>query len=210
MLKILSLDQPLSVGLEEEQEYDWTEGLLHKLEDRAWMHPQVTFQQEDIDQRVVRELIPNKDLLEAIEAWITRTDYSLQPKLIEAKRVFESIQTPPCRGVLYRGFSANGKDIEDIIADVRPGDTFEFTPRQMLSFSFHQGTVKDFGDTIISIDYQENKDRCLHITNEVVMAYMIRDIPNYTPSRSVRFPTFGESVFLPDGGALTCTLISKG
>ncbi|BAW19101.1 hypothetical protein [Ralstonia phage RP31] len=209
-LKVLSLDGQPGLGLEQEEVYDWTKQLWDKLEDRVWSHPQVTFQKEDVDERIVRELIQHKELLEAVERWITVTDYSLLPKLREAKRVFEAIQPPPVRETLYRGFSPKDRNHDEAIKALEVGETYSYTPNSMMSFSFHKGTVKDFGDTIVSVPYADVRDRMFHITNEIVMAYMVRDIKDFNLNSETKFPTFGESVFLPDGRAITLTMVSKG
>lgn len=204
-------------ALEKEESYDeiyqskGTLGkLLMKLLGRLRYLPQVTFQKEDIDEVAVGEIMKHKDLLTAVERWITETDYSLLPKLREAKRVFEVIQPPKQRGTLYRGFPSKNTGPEEGFKTIDIGQTYSYVPTKMMSFSFNRGTSEDFGDVIVGVEFEHEQHRMLHITNEIVMAYLVRHVPNFMIREAAKFPTFGESVFLPDNRPLNLTLVSNG
>lgn len=214
----INLDDPnnFGLGIEKEETYDeiyhakgWIGRLVMKLIGRVRYFPQVSFQKEDIDEKVIAELIKHNDLLRAVERWITHTDYTLLSTLQRAKKVFEAIQKPKPRQLLYRGFPSSNKGIEEKFKELNVGESFTYVPDKMLSFSFHKGTTEDFGDVIVSVEYEKEKHRMLHITHEIVVAYLVRDIPNFKLNDSDKFPTFGESVFLPDGKPLTVTLVSR-
>ena len=217
-LKVINLDYlpTFGLGMEKEEAYDeiykskgFFGRLLMKLVGRVRYFPQVTFQKEDIDEEVVRELVKHKDLLDAVERWITYTDLSLLPKLKEAKKVFEAIQTPKRRELLYRGFPSSNKGPEEKFKDIGVGDTYSYTPNKLMSFTFNRGTSEDFGDVVVSVEFDKEKDRMFHITNEIVLAYLVRDVKSYELVAEAKIPTFGESVFLPDGKPLRFTLQHK-
>jgi hypothetical protein len=176
---------------------------------RARYFPQVTFQKEDIDEHAVREMIKHAELLAAVERWIVHTDYAILPKLREAKKVFEKIQQPKSRGKLFRGFPSSNKGPEAAFATVDVGQKAAYVPERMLSFTFNRGTSEDFGDIIVSVDFAREHARMFHITNEIVIAYLVRDAKNFELHESAKFPTFGESVFLPDGKELEMTLVQR-
>jgi hypothetical protein len=205
-----------NISLEKEVAYDETyqsKGTFGKmlmwLAGRAKYFPQVTFQKEDIDEHAVREMIKHSELLGAVERWITHTDPAMVPQLREAKRVFEAIQTPKPRNMLYRGFPSSNRGPEEGFKTLSIGEKFSYIPEKPLSFTFNQGTSEDFGDLIVGVKYAHEESRMFHITNEIVIAYLVRHMKDFELHDTADFPTFGESVFLPDGKPLEMTLIQN-
>lgn len=213
----------LKVALEKEETYQdiynskSTFGkLLMKLISRIRYDPQVTFQKEDVDEEVIYKLLKHIDLLDVVEKWMYSADSNLLSQLLQAKKEFEKIQTPPNRKKLYRGFSLKnsgqqhlGLNSKEDLKNLKIGDTWSFTPDKPISFTFHQATAEDFGDVIVGIDFYKEKNRMFHITNEIVVAFLAREAKDFYISDKIKIPTYGESIFLPDLKPLQVTLISK-
>lgn len=194
--------------------------------------PDLAFQKEDVDLNVVAKLLKRKDLLADVESWISDTDYSLLPKLEEAKRVFSPITQAKAK-TLYRGFNVTGTasskqpeisqqrtGVDDIDA-VEVGSTYQHTPDKPMSFSWHAPTADAYGDIVVSVDFNKNKNRMLHITHEMALAMFLMDDlkdgevfdpANYPKEKfpdDFYFFTYAEAVYIPDGKPLEFTLVKK-
>lgn len=215
-----------AVALEKEATLDevyrnsgWMKKISFKLVSLFGYMPDLAFQKEDVDMKAVEQMLRHKDLLHAVSEWIADTDYKLLPKLHEAKKVFEAIKKPKGHPILYRGFKINPGQQNTGIAErykqMKPGEKWPFTPENPMSFSWHQGTCRAYGDIIVSANYGALANRCLHITNEMVAAMFHLDFngdidPNYEMKAEAYIFTYAESVFLPDGKPIEFTLVSKG
>jgi hypothetical protein len=214
------------LALEKEATFDevykksgWMKKIGMKLVSLFGYVPDLAFQKEDVDMHVVQQILQHKELLQAVSDWISDTNYELLPKLHEAKKVFEAIQRPKPHPILYRGFKINPGQQNSGIAErykqMKPGDKWQHTPDKPMSFSWHQGTTRAYGDIIVSANYNALAKRCLHITNEMVAALFHLDLdgnidPNYEMKAEAYIFTYAESVFLPDGKPIEFTLVSKG
>ena len=214
------------LSLEKEATFDevykkssWMKKIGFKLVSLFGYMPDLAFQKEDVDMAVVEKMLQHQDLLQVVSNWISDTDYSLLPKLQEAKKVFEAIQKPKSHPILYRGFKINPGQQNSGIAErykqMKPGDKWDNTPENPMSFSWHQGTCRAYGDIIVSVNYARMASRCLHITNEMIAAMFHLDMegnldPEYEMKAEAYIFTYAESVFLPDGKPIQFTLVSKG
>jgi hypothetical protein len=214
------------LALEKEATFDdvyknsnWKKKILFKLISLFGYLPDLAFQKEDLDMHVVEQLTKHVELLKAVESWISDTDYSLLPKLVEAKKVFEAIQRPKTHPVLYRGFKINAgqqnSGVKERYKKMQLGEKWEFTPDKPLSFSWHQGTTRAYGNIIVSAN-GHLAQRCLNITHEVVAAMLHTDPwdnkvdEDFKLDEQAHYFTYAESVFLPDGKPIEFTLVSKG
>lgn len=233
-LKILKIDgynptNSLRVALEKEDSFSndiKSKSFVERFTQKALRYlikklgaavPVMYFEYEDIDPKVVQQLLAHPELLEAVIKWIEEIDYSVLPKLVEAKKVFERIQRPKRRdSKLYRSFDLNsgqqtlGLDKEN--KNVKVGERFNFLPDRPLSFSAHHATTSTYGKNIVSIDYSKEDKRIFHITNEIfVAAIMHAEKFDKVEDAFVngKMYSYFESVFLPDGKSLEFTLMSK-
>jgi hypothetical protein len=214
------------LALEKEATFDdvyknssWKKKIIFKLIGLFGYLPDLAFQKEDVDMKVVEQMLKYPKLLRAVENWISDTDYKLLPQLQEAKRVFESIQRPKQHPILYRGFKINTGQQNSGIAQrykkMQPGEKWNFTPDQPMSFSWHQGTTRAYGNIIVSANGNLAK-RCLNITNEVIAAMLHIDLvddkvdEDFQMNEQMHYFTYAESVFLPDGKPIEFTLVAKG
>lgn len=176
--------------------------------------PHHYFEKEDVDEDVVREMMKHPELLDAVMKWIEEIDYSQLPKLREAKKVFEAIQKPRTRELLYRGFKmANGQQqlglSKEGLATLSPGDEFKFVPTNLMSFTFQKAVTTPYGNVVVSVNYAKEKNRMFHITNEIMMACFMHVDKLTEFEDSYRVFSYAESVFLPDSKPLTFTLLQK-
>lgn len=193
-------------------------GAVRFLVKRIGYMPEVYFEKEDVDEDVVKKLLKHPELLRAVQKWIEDTDYKLVPELKKAKKVFEAIHRPKKRGnILYRGFRMDiGQQTHGLgekLKEMKEGDKFTDTPEKLTSFSSYKETTHTFGNVIVSIDYGKEDHRLFHITNEIMVAYMMLDeagddIDAVFPKTGKVFGYF-ESVLIPDGKPLEMTLVAK-
>jgi hypothetical protein len=225
-LEALVLEELPQVALEKEATLDevykksgWMKKIGFKLVSLFGYMPDLAFQKEDVDMAAVEKMLQHKELLNVVSEWISDTNYELVPKLHEAKKVFEAIKRPQAHPILYRGFKINpgqqNSGIAERYKEMKPGDKWQFTPDKPMSFSWHQGTTRAYGDIIVSANYGALQRRCLHITNEMVAALFHLDFegnldPAYEMKAEAYIFTYAESVFLPDGKPIEFTLVSKG
>lgn len=211
---------PFSLSLEKEATYDevykssnWKKKILFQLVKLFGYTPDLAFQKSDVNQEVVDKMLRHKDLLKVVDEWISDTNYQLLPQLQEAKKVFEAIQRPPVHSVLYRGFKINtGQQNSGIDAHYKkmaPGAQWQYTPEKPMSFSWHKGTTKAYGNIIVTAEGSKLTKRCLHITHEMIMALFVDD-GDWNPSDEQYMFTYAESVFLPDNKPIEFTLFKKG
>lgn len=216
-LEELSLEKQATFD-EVYKESGWKKKIGMKLVALFGYTPDLAFQKEDVDMAVVEKMLQHKELLQVVSDWISDTNYDLLPKLREAKRVFESIQRPKGHPILYRGFKINVGQQNSGIADrykkMQVGNKWQYMPDKPMSFSWHQGTTRAYGNIIVSAPGGLMK-RCLNITNEMVAALFHLDFdgnidPNYEMKAEAYIFTYAESVFLPDGKPIEFTLVDKG
>lgn len=210
-----------SISLEKEanfnevyKEAEWKKKILMRLVKLFGYTPQLAFQKEDVDMKIVEKMLRYKELLQAVDQWVSDTDYSLLDKLREAKKVFEAIQRPPNHPLLYRGFKINpgqqNAGIEERYKKAKPGDKWSYTPEKPMSFSWDKGTTYSYGNIIVSVEFTKLASRCLHITHELVYAMYKMDDENWDAADKFYMFTYAESVFLPDGKPIEFTLVTKG
>lgn len=182
--------------------------------------PQFTFEDEDVDDAVVRTLLKNKKYLVIIDEWILDSSYELLPELIKAKEVLNSITKPKKHTKYFRGFNIDENQQTFDLAtkkwfgtrlrkDIKVGGKLEFTPTAPVSFTHFQPYAKFFGKVIISVDGLKYHNRFLHITNELVIALKELDDKDFRTKAWVNYHVSeAESLFLPDGKPLEFTIES--
>jgi hypothetical protein len=228
---MIDLDDEQSFGLGLEREDTFNNFLKEKslyrrflwrglefLVNRIGYMPYAYFEREDVDEEIVQKLLKHERHLNAICKWIEDIDQEQLPMLREAKKLFEAIQKPKKRdNRLYRGlnlsFYEKLQGAEKSLYSMRIGETFAATPDKAMSFSSFSDVSKAYGNVIVTVNYDRESKRMLHITNEVMVAMNMSDpeAPQtidevFAPGR--RFSYF-ESVFLPDGKPLEFTLLKK-
>lgn len=192
--------------------------LLTKLANVFGFVPQYTFEDSDIDFKLVEKYLKHKDLLKVIDEWVWNTNHDLLPLLKKAKKTFDTFDKSKVYPKYYRGFnlgtgqqdlnlSVKGWFGPKIRKDVKVGDKLKFIPDKPLSFTHHRPDADNFGKIIISINGPSNNSRLLHITNECIVALMIMDDPDYRSKRLTSYyVTYAESVLLPDGNPIEFTV----
>lgn len=210
-----------SLSLEKEATYaevyknsPWKNKILLQFVKLFGYLPDLAFQKEDVDWKVVDKLLKHPELLKVTQEWVTDTKHDLLPQLKEAKRVFESIQRPTVHPQYFRGFTINPAQqtngLDKKYKKMALGEKWQNTPTKPVSFSWHKGTTKAYGNIIVSVDGAKNARRMLHITHEVIAATWKMDDAEFSPSDDFHLFTYAESVFLPDEKPLEFTLVSKG
>lgn len=181
--------------------------------------PELTFDKEDVDQRIVQQLLKHDKLLQAMDDWIMEPNRDLLPKLREALRVLAPIQKMKWPKELYRGFNV-GREGQDTMGlqragwfgpkpvDLRPGDKFSYVPEWPLSFTHHEGTAKSYGKVVVRTDVASNRRRLLPISNEMIMALTLRDSEEYHNPQY--YMTYGEFILVPDGKPVNFVVDSRG
>ena len=211
---------PFQISFEKEANFaevykaaNWKKKILLRFVQLFGYSPQLSFQKEDVDMKIVEKMLKHKDLLTAVDKWIWETDYKLLEQLQVAKKVFGTIQKPPTHQYLYRGFSIDSGQqntgIDEKYKKIKIGDKWSYTPDNPMSFSWHKGTTSAYGNIIVSADYTAISKRCLHITHEMIYALFAMD-GNWNPTDDFYISTYAESVLLPDGKPIEITLVSKG
>lgn len=182
--------------------------------------PELTFDKEDVDMKIVERMLRYPELLTAIDDWITVPDQDLLPKLREAMRVFGPMQKKTNHGKLYRGFNPKSVDQDTMglqrrgwlgpkPAEFRVGDKFSYVTQRALSFTHHQGTASVFGGVVISIDQNRYRGQLLEIGPELCYAIMAADT-NYDESHPPYYVTYGELVLLPNNRPVEFQVVSIG
>lgn len=246
-MKIIDLGNTANFGLGLERETKFEEFVKTKTFIARWLWrsaeflvnklgymPYVFFEKEDLDRKVIDQLLQHPELLDVIYQWVENNDKSLIDDLKQAKKVFERIQQPKRRDkLLYRGFSiSSGQMVHGLdrpkLFDMDIGEEFVDTPRKPVSFSAYEEVAKAYGNIIVTVDYAAEYKRMLHITNEVLIATaMMVDRRNGLPENMIeqaygingnyfatsgltgRFFSYFESIFLPDGKPLEFTVRVK-
>lgn len=246
-MNIIDLENPQGFGLGLEKETKFEEFVKTKTFIARWLWrsaeflvnklgymPYVFFEKENLDRKVIDQLLQHPDLLDVIYQWVENNDKSLIDDLKKAKKVFERIQQPKRRSkVLYRGFGiSSGQMVHGLdrptLFDMKVGEKFEDTPSKPVSFSAFEEVAKAYGNIIVTVDYAREDKRMLHITNEILIATaMMVDRRNGLPENLIeqaygingnyfaasgltgRFFSYFESIFLPDGKPLEFTVFEK-
>lgn len=181
--------------------------------------PKLSFDEEDVNRSVVKQLLKYPKELKTLEAWIIETDYDLLDDMRKAMRVLMPICRPPRYAKYYRGIGMHeGQQTHGLVEDhwfhggrkkehVEVGMTFQDEPKFPTSFTYHQPTADLYGKMVLSIDGNRNHNRLLHITKELDVALLELD-PSDHPLGF--FASYGESIYLPDGQPLEFTIESIG
>lgn len=181
--------------------------------------PELTFDREDVDMKIVARMIKYPELLKAIDDWISVPDQALVPKLYEAQRVFGPMQKKTNHGKLYRGFDPKSI-LQDTMglqrkgwlgpkpADFRVGDKFSYVTERALSFTHHEGTASVFGGVVVSIDQSRYRHQLLEISPELCYAIMYGD-DEEGAKKPPYYVTYGELVLLPNKKPVEFQVISR-
>lgn len=170
--------------------------------------PELTYEKEDVDYKVVEKMLRHPELLNAVGDWIFEPSQELVPKLQEAARVFTPLQKRLGYTKIYRGF--NPKSIEQDTmglqrkgwfgpkpADFKVGDKFSYVTERALSFTYHEGTASVFGGVVVSIDPRRYSGHLLSIDLELSQAIALAVDSDFDQSKLPYFVTYGELVLLP-------------
>ncbi len=182
--------------------------------------PELTFDKEDVDMKIVNRMLRHPELLKVIDDWISVPDQNLLPKLQEAMRVFGPMQKKTNHGKLFRGFNPKSVDQDTMglqrrgwmgpkPADFRVGDKFSYVTQRALSFTHHEGTASVFGGVVISIDQNRYRNQLLEICPELCYAIGEAD-PDYAGADVPYYVTYGELILLPNKKPVEFQVVSVG
>lgn len=182
--------------------------------------PKLTFDQEDVDMRIVEKMCKHPELLKVIDDWIFTPDQDLVPKLEEARRVFSAIQKPKMHPKLYRGFDVSEIDEDNMLTadktwygklnvNGKPGDKFTHVTKRALSFTHHEGTASSYGKIIATLDPAKYKNRLLDISLELCYALYEVD-PSYKDKKPPYYTTYGEYILMPSKEPIEFVIDSIG
>lgn len=171
--------------------------------------PELTYNLDDVDRRVVDRMIRFPDLLKAIDQWVLMPDQELVPILREAARVFTPMQRKHNHAKIYRGFNPKSTDQDTMglqrqgwfgprPADFRVGDKFSYVTERALSFTHHEGTASVFGGVVVSIDPKRYQGNLLNIDFDLSHAISLADDSDYEKRELPYYVTYGEFVLLPN------------
>jgi len=131
----------------------------------------LTYEEEDVDLKVVERLTHHVEELEAIEAWIDWPNPELTKKLWSARSKFGSHLNGWLGVDLYRGFSLKGSQNTMGLSDrPRVGDRFELQQSVPLSFSHVRGIAEDFGTIVVRLKGNKYRHRALPLTPDILEA----------------------------------------
>lgn len=140
-----------------------------------------------LDKSIVSKLEKHLDLVKLVDDWVLSPNSELLPKLIEAAKIFRSVQTLPKTSILYRGFDpdSNYQDpmgLQDSWSLWRTakkhgvGDKFTYVNERPLSFTTDIGIARAFGSTVIKVSQTTVQNESLWISDE--LSFLISKLRN--------------------------------
>lgn len=181
--------------------------------------PELTFDKEDVDMKIVQRMLKYPELLKAIDSWIEVPDQKLVAQLYEAQRVFGPMQKKTNHGKLYRGFDPRSI-LQDTMglqskgwfgpkpSEFQVGDKFSYVTERALSFTHHEGTASVFGGVVVCIDQNRYRGQLLEISPELCYAIMYGD-DEESSNKPPYYVTYGELVLLPNKKPVEFKVVSR-